>query len=175
MLQAATQEDFIRLLLDNERPLLRCVMSVIPNIDDARDVLQETAIALWESIDEYDSSRPFLPWASQYAILRAREFLRKERRRKRLVSEEIAELLQARRAEIGARLDQRRELLNDCLKRLPEYEKELLRAFYFEEQSVKELVNRFHRSSEAVYKSLQRIRHILHNCISLRLKEGCQS
>src|SRR4051812_35307759 len=43
------------------------VGSVIGSSAEAADVLQETNVALWEKADEYDTARPFLPWAYQFA------------------------------------------------------------------------------------------------------------
>jgi RNA polymerase sigma-70 factor, ECF subfamily len=44
-----TQEQFMRLFLQSERELLRYVMVLVPQVSDARDVLQEAAVALWRS------------------------------------------------------------------------------------------------------------------------------
>ena len=49
-----THKEFIRLFLEAERKLLRYVMVLVPNITDARDIVQEAAVALWEKIDQYD-------------------------------------------------------------------------------------------------------------------------
>ncbi len=53
----------MRLFLQAERELLRYVMALLPNINDAMDVLQETAVALWQAIEKYNPSKPFVPWA----------------------------------------------------------------------------------------------------------------
>lgn len=64
----------MRLFLQHERELLRHVM--VPNINDARDVLQETAVALWQSIAHYDPARPFVAWARGIALNKAKMFNR---------------------------------------------------------------------------------------------------
>lgn len=56
-----TLEEFIRLFLESERELLRYVMVLVPNPADARDVVQETAVALWKKSDHYDRTKPFVP------------------------------------------------------------------------------------------------------------------
>ncbi len=55
-------EQFVRLFLQSERELLRYVMVLVPNVTEARDVVQETAVALWQHIADYDQARPFTPW-----------------------------------------------------------------------------------------------------------------
>ncbi len=166
-----SQSHFVRLLLVNERDLLRYVMVIVPNIDDARDVVQETAVRLWESIDQYDSNQPFIPWANRFALNCAREFLRRERRRKQLMANDVATLLEARRTELEPQLNRRREHLRDCLNRLSEDQKQLVRRYYFEGQPVPSIAEQLGRNADAIYKCLNRIRQILHECINRKLRE----
>lgn len=58
----------MRLLLQAERALLRYVMALVPNVTDARDVVQETAAALWQAADKLDPGKPFVPWACRSAL-----------------------------------------------------------------------------------------------------------
>ncbi len=160
----------MRLLLKSERELLRYVMVLVPNVNDARDVLQETAIALLRTIDKYDPERPFVPWACRFALNEARMFLRTAARRRRLIDEDVAALLEGRRLEIAAGLDKRREHLVNCLSRLPHEQQQLIRGYYFDEESIESLAERFARGKESVYKSLQRIRQVLHECIEGKLR-----
>lgn len=46
-----SHEQFMRLFLQSEREILRYVMAIVPNVADARDILQEMALALWKAID----------------------------------------------------------------------------------------------------------------------------
>jgi DNA-directed RNA polymerase specialized sigma24 family protein len=64
--------DFLRLFLESERDLYRYVCALLPRPQDARDVVQETALALWENFERYDAARPFLPWALRFALNKAR-------------------------------------------------------------------------------------------------------
>ena len=48
-------------------PLLRYVMTMLPNRAIAEDIVQETAKNLWEKFDQSDQSQPFLPWARKFA------------------------------------------------------------------------------------------------------------
>ena len=165
-----THEQFMRLFLQAEREVLRYVMVLVPNVNDARDVVQETAVALWKAIAKYDSARPFAPWACRFALNEARMFLRTEGRRRRFLDEDVAALLEERRAEIATRLDARREHLQDCLGRLPDDQRELVRGYYFDDESIAALASRSDRNAEATYKLLQRIRQALHQCIERKLQ-----
>jgi RNA polymerase sigma-70 factor (ECF subfamily) len=167
--QPLTQEQFMRLFLGAERELLRYVMALVPNVSDARDVVQETAVALWRAIGKYDPAKPFVPWACRFALNEARLHLRTESRRRRLLEEDVAAMLEERRVEIASPLDARREHLRDCLGRLPEDQRRLVRGYYFDEVGIDALASSLGRGVEAVYKALQRARQGLQQCIERKL------
>jgi len=164
-----THKDFIRLFLEAEKDLLRYVMVLIPNVADARDVVQETAVALWDKIDRYDPAKPFAPWACRFALNEAKMFLRKKSRQYRL-ADEVVNLLEIERMENADQLDARKYFLRECLKTLPSKNAELVHEYYFNELSVEELGKHFERSVEAIYKTLQRVRQALHACIENKLQ-----
>jgi len=86
-----THEQFMRLFLRAEREILRYVMALVPNVSNARDVVQETAVALWMAIDKYDQTKPFIPRACRFALNEARLYLRTEfRRRRQWFDEDVA-------------------------------------------------------------------------------------
>ena len=60
--------------------------------------------------------------------------------------------------------------LRDCSSCLPDDQRQLLRGYYFADDSIEVLATRFGRGSEAVYKSLQRIRQALQLCIQRKLQ-----
>ena len=167
--RCCTHKDFIRLFLEAEKDLLRYVMVLIPNVADARDVVQEAAVALWDKIDRYDPEKPFAPWACRFALNEAKMFLRKKSRQKRL-ADEVVDLLEIERMENSERLDARKHFLKECLKVLPQKNAKLVNDYYFNELTVEELGKHFERSVEAVYKTLQRVRHALHSCIENKLQ-----
>jgi len=51
---AAAQQRFLSLFLRSEREVFRCVAALVPNVADAEDIVQQTALALWEKFDSYD-------------------------------------------------------------------------------------------------------------------------
>lgn len=44
------------------RPALAAAWEFVPTREDAEDVVQETCVRLWRSLDRYDPERPFAPW-----------------------------------------------------------------------------------------------------------------
>lgn len=165
-----THEEFMRLFLQSERDLLRYVMSFVPRVGDARDIVQNTAVALWKKIDRYDPNEPFTPWAFRFAALEAKDFLRKEARWHRFLDDEVIEMLSIRRNEMSKELDERRIHLRECLRKLPDNQKSIVEGYYFKDHSVEELAELSGRTVEAVYKALQRIRGALMSCVNRRME-----
>ncbi len=159
----------MRLLLGAERDLLRYIMSMVPNIEDARDILQETAVDLWKKIDQYDPEKPFKAWAFRFASIQVKRYRRQHARWSRFMSDQVAEEIERRRESMEEELDVRREFLETCMSRLPKLQHSLLKGYYYDDSSVEEQAEKSGKSVEAVYKSLQRTRHALMGCIEKRL------
>lgn len=162
-------ERFMRLFMTSEPELLRYILASIPSVGDAREVLQETAAALWRKMDAYDPAMPFTPWACRFAANEIRAFLRREHRQRRWLDEDVAELLRVHQESLAAVVPAQVEHLRECLEALPATQHELLRRYYFEEMPVDTIAGALNRSAEAVYKILQRSREALADC--LRRKE----
>ncbi len=163
-------EQFTRLFLSSEREIFRYVAAIVPNLHDAQDIVQETAVALWKKIDEYDPAEPFVPWACRFAVYEARSYARKSDRWRAFLSDDLAETLANRLDEMGGELDERVEYLNGCLDELPHHEQQIVRSYYYERDSVETVATATGRSIDAIYKTLQRIRKALLACILRNLE-----
>ena len=157
-----THEQFTRLFLQSEREVYRYVMSIVPNIADAQDVVQETAVALWRKIDLYNPDQPFTPWACRFALNEARDFLRRKGKLNSFMTDELAELISKKKNEPAKY--QQNELL-DCVAKLEPSHKSLIEEYYFKQAGIDKISDETGRSSEALYKSLQRIRKQLLSCM----------
>lgn len=159
---------FMRLFLTHEMEILRSVMVYVPQRSDARDILQETAIALWKHFGQYDPSRPFVNWACGYARIEVRRFLRRVHRQAVLSEKALAAIESA-----DSSFDAERERhLADCRAKLPPESRGILDGYYLEEESVEELARRHGRSVEAIYKTLQRVRRGLLECMERQATEA---
>ncbi len=162
-------ERFTRLLIEHEPELLRCILVAVPNRADARDIMQECSVALWRRFSQYNSERPFVPWALGFVRMEVRRFLRSAQKRARL-TERAAELLLQDELAYARELDSREQYLRQCVDGLAGEHRELIHGYYREERSVSQLSQARGRSVEAVYKMLQRIRQALHECIEARMR-----
>lgn len=161
----AAQQRFLSLFLRSEREVFRYVAALVPSTADAEDIVQQTAIALWEKFDDYNPAQPFTPWACRFALNKARQWIERRRRWQVLLDNGLAEELARRREELRSDLEVRLRRLEGCLAGLPEEQRALVEGYYYRRDGVENLAKHSGRTVAATYKMLQRIRRALQICI----------
>ncbi|MFM1944395.1 MAG: hypothetical protein RI897_3377 [Verrucomicrobiota bacterium] len=159
------QQRFLSLFLRSEREIFRYVATLVPNMSDADDIVQQTAVALWERFEAYDSEKPFTPWACRFALNKARQWIERRQRWQALLDNGLAEELAQRRQELQPQFEHRLRRLEDCLGRLPSEQRSVVEGYYYERVGVESLAQRSGRTVAATYKTLQRIRQALQRCV----------
>ncbi len=163
-------ERFTRLFLLHEPDILQAVLAFVPQRADARDIVQETAVMLWQVFAQYDPARPFANWAIGYARIQVRRFLRSGARRAAL-SEEAVGMLELEQEKRAVSQEKRAAALSECLDRLPQASRRIIEDYYFKEHPVETLAITHSRTVAAVYKTLQRLRAILLECANAHLSQ----
>jgi len=163
-------EQFVLLLAQHQEPVFRYIFSLVACEADARDILQETSLALYRKFDAYDASRPFLPWAYRFAYLQVQKHREKAARSPLLFSEDVMDLLAHDRERMEPELDQRLQLLNRCLAKLTPQDKELVTSRYAMRQGAEELMQRFAMSRRTLFRNLELLRLRLHECVTRQLQ-----
>jgi RNA polymerase sigma-70 factor, ECF subfamily len=161
----ATQQRFLSLFLRSEREIFRYVAALVPKVTDAEDIVQQTALALWEKFDAYDPAQPFTPWACRFALNKARQWIERRQRWQALLEHGLAEELAQRRQELQPEFERRLRHLERCLGGLPPAQRSLVEAYYYERTDIESLAERSGRTATATYKILQRIRRALQVCV----------
>lgn len=164
--QNASQQRFLSLFLRSEREVFRYVAALVPNVADAEDIVQQTAVALWEKFNAYDPSKPFTPWACRFALNKARQWIERRQKWQALLANGLAEELALRREALRPELEARLSHLEGCLNRLPEEHRALVEGYYYRRDGVENLAEISGRTVAATYKMLQRIRKALQTCIN---------
>ncbi len=159
------QQRFLSLFLRSEREIFRYVAALIPNVTDAEDIVQQTALALWEKFETYDPAQPFTPWACRFALNKARQWIERRQRWQALLDHGLAEDLARRRQELQPEFDRRLKHLETCLGKLPDEQRLLVEAYYAERADIAALAERSGKTVAATYKMLQRIRQALQSCV----------
>lgn len=156
------------MLLESEPIMLRSILVSVPHRADAREILQETAVALWRQFETYDPERPFLNWAMGFSRIETRRFLSRESRRAQLTEQAIEALemdLQGS-GEFDSAIEKH---LATCLGKLSEKARRQISGYYLEGHTPEALSQREGRTVEAIYQTIQRARRELQACIERQL------
>ena len=129
-MEAARTELLVRLLSRHQEDLFRYIFALLPHEEDARDVLQETSVALFRKFAEYDPEKPFLAWAYGFAFLEILKQRERNQRGTRHLSRDVVERLAREREQHEPVLQERLQALDHCLARLPPADQNLIRQRY---------------------------------------------
>jgi RNA polymerase sigma-70 factor, ECF subfamily len=172
----SAQERFLSLFLRSEREIFRYVAALVPNVADAEDIVQQTAVVLWEKFAAYDPEQPFTPWACRFALNKTRQWLERHQRWQALLAGGLAEELAQRREELRPEMAFRLRHLEGCLRKLPVEQFTLIEGYYYRREDIGKLATSSGRTVAATYKLLQRVRQALQACIENAAKpEGAKS
>jgi RNA polymerase sigma-70 factor, ECF subfamily len=162
---------FVELMTHHQRKLFSYIYSLVPDLTDTDDLLQETNLVLWKKRQEYKLGTNFTAWACRVAFFNVQNFLRVKDRKHIFFSEELL-------AEISEMLEERNEvhsvysiLLISCLDKLSTASKTLLKIRYDGNHSIQQVAEQMGRSIGGVYNSLSQIRRKLWECVQSSLKE----
>jgi RNA polymerase sigma-70 factor, ECF subfamily len=171
-MDTARMELLVRLLSRNQEKLFRYIFSILPHEEDARDVLQETCVALARKFNEFDATKPFLAWAYRFAYLEVLKQKERARRSGFRLTRDLLERLAREREEHEPILETRLLALESCLEELEPADREMLRHRYELKMNADILAERFSLSRRTLFRKLDRIRGFLSNCITRRLAQS---
>ena len=168
-MEAERTELLVRLLSRHQEDLFRYIFALIPHEEDARDVLQETSVALLRKFADYDPAKPFLAWAYSFAYLEVLKQRERNQRGTRHLSRDLVERLAREREQYEPVLLERLQALELCLQELPPADRELMRQRYQGKAATEDLARQVGTSRRTLFRELDRIRRVLLTCINRRL------
>jgi RNA polymerase sigma-70 factor, ECF subfamily len=169
---AGQVERFMALYSGYQRRLYLYTLTLLPTSVDAEDVLQEANVVLWRKFAQYRPDSNFFAWACsiiRFEVLKCRE---KAVRTATLLDPDVLDRLAEAAVEQVEHLDEfHRRALVDCMARLSEGDRDLMRQRYSLGMAVQAMAAALNRSPNAVSKSLGRIRRLLLECITGTLND----
>lgn len=148
------------------------VTSIVRDFKDRDDVLQDIAVAAFESFDSYDPERPFLPWVMGVARNQIQLYLRQSRRDRLRFHNDTVDYLATAISEVSNQQIHRLDALKDCLKHLEGRAEEICRLRYQGDLKPSVIAKNLGMTPNSVAKALQRIRDQLRECINRKSAEG---
>jgi RNA polymerase sigma-70 factor (ECF subfamily) len=163
---------FLQKFVAHERLLTGYLLAATGNFHEAEDLLQEVSVALWESFDRYDESRPFQAWALGIARHKVQNWREQKGRARSGLSLEFLDLLGTAQREASDQLSERRPLLQRCVDALPAHLREMVELRYQEGLSLESIAGRLERTVGAIQVALVRVRRVLRECVDRKLAEA---
>lgn len=146
------------------------VASLLRDVHERDDVLQETAVAVMESFGRYDPSQSFVGWAIGIARNQVRLYCRRNGRERIAFDTDAVDAL-AQAFVDQTPHDPRLDRLGECVDTLDARSKELCRLRYEKDLKPAVIGDRLGVAANAVAKALQRIRDRLRECIERKAAE----
>ena len=171
MTQDEKVERFVRLLSHADRRLYSYIFSLLPNTADAEEVQQETNIVLWRKLDQYEDDTDFLAWARRVAFYEVKKYRARQQSGRLIFSQETVDTLALTVEERAEDLEPRRAALAECLETLGPDDRKIIEMRYTDGVSSKAVADEFDRTIEGMYKTLQRIRGKLHDCVERKVRQ----
>ncbi|MDD4103208.1 MAG: sigma-70 family RNA polymerase sigma factor [Kiritimatiellae bacterium] len=168
----AADNEFQRLIVDAQSDLFSFIALMAGNTADARDLLQETNLALLKKSAQYDRDRPFRAWARSIAYYEVLTFRQKHRRERLIFNDELFDRLSAKVMEEDTDeeiLALRHESLKRCLAKLTHNQSTIIELRYKQDVSISKLAKRMACTEAAVSTLLYRIRRVLGECIRFEI------
>jgi RNA polymerase sigma-70 factor (ECF subfamily) len=169
-LSAEDEATYVQLIHGAQPVLLRYVMSLVGNRDDAEDVLQRASVTMWRRFDTFDQGSDFIAWATTVAFYEVRNFQRVTGRSRLKFDDDLMNTLAAERANQLSRHRTRFDALQECVAELPSGRRELVEAVYTHGEDVATVAKRVGRATQTVYNRLSAIRQVLAECVQRKLE-----
>lgn len=159
----------MRLLTQHERRIYAYILSLVPRWSDADEISQETNVRLWQQFDEFEEGSDFGAWGCTIAYYQVLTFRKRVQREKRQFSENFMRLVRQESAAQAENNDERLLAMESCLDKLLPTQRNLLKQYYGGNSTIKQIASSLGRPIAGTYKSLARMREILHDCIERQL------
>jgi RNA polymerase sigma-70 factor (ECF subfamily) len=170
-------EQFAALWTAAQPTIAGFIRTLIPDYQQADEVLQRVAVTLVRKFDHYDPTRSFTAWAVGVAKYEVLYFRRERATDKHLFGDEIVEQIAIRYELLAEDIDPLREALQRCLEQLKGRSQRVIELRYRRGMKSRAIADEMTLSSGAVRMLLCRVRESLRRCIERRLgsQEGFAS
>lgn len=156
---------FVKLLSSNQKWIYAYILSMIPNYNDADDLMQETSSIMWKKFNDFQPGTDFVKWGIKIAHYQILNFCRKKSKSPLHFNSDTIEILQDTCENVVMEFNTRQEALRNCFNKLSSDDQGLLQVHYYQSTPVKVIAHQFGQTVQNIYQKLTRIECALLNCI----------
>ena len=161
-------EEYLKLLSEYEYAIKVYIITMIPRIYDADDIMQDVRLTMWKKFDSFEKGTNFKAWALQIAYYKIMDFKkRKGRENKKLMfTDEFYEAVDNANKKLNFEEDGKRQSLQSCIAKLQGPHRQMITLRYKEKLSIEQISEQMGRTVTATYRVISRIRASLKKCIT---------
>ena len=158
--------DFVRLITSHQLDLDRYVYSLLPDANEAAEVVQETNVVLWEKRNQFDPATDFRAWAFQIARYKLMEHRARRGPKCLCFSDALIDELGVQALQCAVVDNELMDGLRRCIAELAARDRELLSRRYSSPTTCAGIAEQIGRTVTWVYNALRRIRRELLDCVA---------
>ena len=169
--QNTNNDLFVELFSSNYRRIMSYICTLVPCSQDAEDIMQSTAKVLWEKFDQFEVGSNFVSWAVTVAKYQVLSY-RKKYNIKVQFNSNLLEILSEESQNPTSEDQDRLDALRNCLHKLNQKDKKLIRYRFDKQMTAKILSSQFGVAMNTIYRNESRILNLLLGCVRRTLGGG---
>jgi RNA polymerase sigma-70 factor, ECF subfamily len=158
--------EFVRLLTLHQLDIYLYVHSLVPDPNEAAEIVQDTNVVLWEKRDQFDIGTDFRAWAFQVARYKVLQHRAQHKRQCLCFSDALVDELAIQATHYATADNELIDGLRRCVEQLAARDREILVQRYSPLTSCESIATSFGRPIRWVYNTLNRIRQELSDCMA---------
>lgn len=168
------REQFVGLLMRNDRAIRAYLRSLLPTANDVDEVMQEVSVVAWRKFDQLDKPDNFCRWVCVIARYEVLMYRRSKARDRLVLGSEIEKLIADEGLEELEIREQQLAALESCISKLPDERRQLVMRVYSAEQPMKTIAEQIGKKPATLYQIVSRARRQLLACLKRKLGETNQ-
>lgn len=164
-------EFFVRQLMLHRKRIYAFILTLVGNTADAEDIMQETAVVMWEKYSQTEAIENFASLGMRIAHFKVLEF-RKQQYQKRLQFDStLFDRILGGAVAADEKVDERFEAIKHCLSKLDATSRMLVEKRHQKGQTIKRIAASVKMSRHAAYKRIARLHDQLVQCVRRTLRQ----
>jgi RNA polymerase sigma-70 factor (ECF subfamily) len=158
--------EFVSLITANQRRIYAYILALVPNFNDADDVMQETTATMWEQKSKFQPGTDFVAWGARIAYFKILDHRKRSNKNNRMmILNEQFEHISSKALTQSKNTEDLIYRLKDCIQKLSSRDQNLMYLRYSTGLNAKEVSMRIHKSMRFIYYSISRIQGQLLQCV----------
>jgi RNA polymerase sigma-70 factor (ECF subfamily) len=164
-MDVTSNERYVGLLLANQKRIYGFILAMVPNLSDADDIMQETAMTMCRKFEQFKPGTNFPGGAMAVARSKIIRFRQKQGSSKVQFTDDAFQQILDRSETLVSNIDNRARALELCLIKLKDDDRSLIEMRYEQSNRINEIAAKVGRPVHGLYKAMARIHNLLRQCV----------